>query len=89
MYKRENVISNPKSGSAWLGLAADVLCLAIPGLTGGGSAVRAAKTINRAVSAAKAADNISDGARLARAADKIGDSVRLSERASGAAKVVE
>ena len=85
----KNVISNPKSGSAWLGLAADVLCLAIPGLTGGGSAVRAAKTINRAVSAAKAADNISDGARLARAADKIGDSVRLSERASGAAKVVD
>ena len=85
----KNVISNPKSGSAWLGLAADVLCLAIPGLTGGGSAVRATKTINRAVSAAKAADNISDGARLARAADKIGDSVRLSERASGAAKVVD
>lgn len=49
----KNVISNPKSGSAWLGLAADVLCLAIHGLTGGGSAVRAAKTVKNAVAVAK------------------------------------
>ena len=83
----KNVISNPKSGSAWLGLAADVLCLAIPGLTGGGSAVRAAKTVKNAVAVAKKADNVSDATRLARAASKIGDANKFGGCVSDASKI--
>lgn len=33
------VIANPASPSAWIGLAADVVCTVVPGLTGGGAVV--------------------------------------------------
>ena len=35
------VIVNPTSGAAWAGLAADVVCTIVPGLTGGGAIVKA------------------------------------------------
>ena len=62
-----DVVSNPKSTSAWLSLGADVACMMLPCLTGGGSAVRsvaksddtadALKTIKNAASKLNKGDN--------------------------------
>ena len=58
------VIVNPTSVSAWAGLAADVVCLVTPGVTGGGSVVKAISKAGDAVDTAKkiykAADRASD-----------------------------
>ena len=58
------VAVNPTSVSAWVGLAADVVCLVTPGLTGGGAIVKAITKVDDAVDTArkiyKAADKASD-----------------------------
>ena len=47
------VVINPTSGAAWAGLAADVVCTVVPGLTGGGAIVRAATKGDNVVDIAK------------------------------------
>jgi len=47
-YSLWNVIKNPKEPSNWVALATDVVCLAIPCVTGGGTIVRAAKYADEA-----------------------------------------
>ena len=58
------VIVNPTSGAAWAGLAADVVCTIVPGLTGGGAIVKAITKADNVVDTAKsiykAADKASD-----------------------------
>ena len=58
------VIVKPTSVSAWVGLAADALCLVTPGVTGGGAVVKAISKAGNAVDIArkiyKAADRASD-----------------------------
>ena len=46
-------MKNPKDLSNWAALGADVLCLAIPGATGGGTIVRASKYADEAVQGVK------------------------------------
>ena len=56
------VINNPTSGTAWAGLAADIVCTAVPGLTGGGIAVKAVTKADNVVDAAKAVYKAADKA---------------------------
>ena len=58
------VVINPTSGAAWAGLAADVVCTVVPGLTGGGAIVRAATKGDNVVDIAKS---------VYKAANKAGD----------------
>ena len=48
------VIANPTSVSAWVGVAADLVCLATPGLTGGGILVKSITKTDDVVDTAKA-----------------------------------
>ena len=59
-----DVISNPADPIAWVSLAADVVSLAVPGVTGGGHVVRAITKSDDVVDAAK---------QVYRAADKASD----------------
>ena len=82
------VINNPTSGAAWAGLAADAVCTVVPGLTGGGIAVKAVTKADDAVDVVKAvskADDVVDTAKAVKATKKIGRSgkqARLRELAN-------
>ena len=54
------VIVNPTDPMAWAGLAADVVCPVTPGLTGGGTLVRAASKADDVVDAVRAVDRVDD-----------------------------
>ena len=56
------VIVNPTSGAAWAGLAADVVCTVVPGLTGGGAIVKAVTKADDVVDTAKAVYKAADKA---------------------------
>ncbi len=56
------VIINPTSGAAWAGLAADVVCTVVPGLTGGGAIVKAVTKADDVVDTAKAVYKAADKA---------------------------
>ena len=78
------VINNPSSGTAWVGLAADAVCTVVPGLTGGGIAVKAATKADDAVDIVKAVgktDDIVDTAKTVKKGWKVGDDVSSLTRA--------
>mgnify|MGYP000348585602 CR=1 FL=1 len=84
------VINNPTSGAAWAGLAADAVCTVVPGLTGGGIAVKAVTKADDAVDVVKAvskADNIVDTAKTVKATKKTvkihGNSLKTTKPAVG------
>ena len=76
-----DVIKNPDDPWAWAGLAADVVSLAVPFATGGGTIVKAASKVDDVVDVAKTvgkAGNIIEAAADAgRATDKIVDGVKI------------
>lgn len=60
------VIANPTSPSAWIGLAADVVCTVVPGLTGGGAVVDILVKGDDVVKTAKALNNSTGAANVFR-----------------------
>ena len=73
-YSLWNVIKNPKEPSNWVALATDVVCLAIPCVTGGGTIVRAAKYADEAVQGVKSSYHTVNSADAAYDAGKIAGS---------------
>ena len=69
-----NVIKNPDDPMAWLGVAADVVSLAVPCISGGGPLVRTATKADDVVDAYKAADNLSE---VGEVVVKYGDEIKL------------
>lgn len=67
------VVVNPTSASAWAGLAADVVCLATPGLTGGGAIVKAVTK----------ADDVMDVVKTAKKVDKVVDTAKTAKKVHG------
>ena len=57
-----DVIKNPDDPWAWVGLAADVVSLAVPFATGGGSVVKAVSKADDVVDLVKTADRVTDTA---------------------------
>ena len=58
-----NVIQNPTSGKAWAALGIDIICMAVPFVLGGGTALRVASKVDDVVDADRAVnqvDNIVD-----------------------------
>ena len=55
-----DVIQDPSNVMAWIELAADVVSLAVPFATGGGTIVKAATKADDVVDAFKAADNLGE-----------------------------
>ena len=75
-----DVINNPQSASAWAGLTADVVCLITPGLTGGGTAVKAITKTDDVVDIVKAtekADTVIDGVKIQKATDFTSDAKKI------------
>lgn len=67
-----SVISNPTDPTNWVSVGADIVCLILPGATGGGAAVKAAKNID------KGADVIENFKRTYEYADKVSDVKRMT-----------
>ena len=57
-----DVIKNPDDPWAWAGLAADVVSLAVPFATGGGTVVKAVSKADDVVDLVKTADRVTDTA---------------------------
>ena len=55
-----DVIANPGSVSCWLALGADAVCLAVPGLSGGGVAVKALSKTDAVLDTAKSVYKLAD-----------------------------
>ena len=78
------VIVNPTDPMAWAGLAADVVCTVTPGLTGGGTLVRAASKADDVVDAVRAVDRVDDvvdTVNIAKKGWKVGDDISSLTRA--------
>ena len=72
------VIQDPTDVMAWVGLAADVASLAIPGVTGGGTVVRAISKTDDVVDAVKAVNKVDDAIDASAAVQKgwkVGDDI--------------
>ena len=67
-----SVISNPTDPTNWVSVGADIVCLIVPGLTGGGAAVKAAKNID------KGADVIENFKETYKAVDKVSDVKKMT-----------
>ena len=82
-----DVIKNPTDPMALAGLAADMVCLAMPGLTGGGSIVKAVNKTDDVVDVVNTVnkvDNVVDTAKTAKKATKIhGNSLKTTKPAIG------
>ena len=74
-----DVVQNPSDPMAWVGLAADVVSLAVPGLTGGGAVVDAITKADDVIDAVKTIDNVGDAAR---ALDNAGDVAQITKGTS-------
>lgn len=88
-----DVIKNPDDPWAWVGLAADVVSLAVPFATGGGSVVKAVSKADDVVDLAKSADRamdaidtVSDIGKVAGKVDDVGDTVKAAQNISGVSK---
>ena len=69
------VLSNPANPYAWAELTADVVCLALPGVTGGGHIVRFVANADKLADAAKAVDQVVDAAKAIRTTKEYGQDV--------------
>ena len=81
-----DVIKNPDDPWAWAGLAADVVSLAVPFATGGGTIVKAASKVDDVVDVARSVDKAADA--LDTATD-IGKAVGKVDDAKKASKVIK
>ena len=66
-----DVVSSPSDPMAWAGLGTDVVCLVTPGLTGGGTLVRAASKADDVVDAVRAVDRVDDVVDTVNTAKKV------------------
>ena len=64
-----DVISNPDDPIAWVGLALDIVCLATPGATGGGTIARAISKADDVVDAVRTADKVDDAVDVVKCVD--------------------
>ena len=70
-----SIIANPTNAVGYVELAADVVGLAIPGLTGGGKIVRAVMNSDNVLKASKVADKIVDSKKAIKSSSKIGTKI--------------
>lgn len=73
-----SVAKDPKDPVAWIGLAVDVACLVIPGVTGGGALVKASTKVDDAADVVKAVnkiDNSLDAVNTTKKGWKVGDDI--------------
>ena len=79
-----DVITNPTDPMAWAGLAADTLSLVVPGLTGGGSVVRAMTKADDVVDAVKTTKKVDKVSEVVKHTDKIhGNSLKSTKETIG------
>lgn len=79
-----DVIANPTDPLAWAGLAVDVVCLVTPGLTGGGTFVRAVGKIDDVADVVKTANKVDNVVDTAKTAKKIhGNSLKTTKETIG------
>ena len=83
-----DVINNPEDPMAWVGLAADVVSLAIPGVTGGGMVVDAITKTDDVVDVAKAVTKTDDVVDAAKTIYKQADSSSPIRTATGSYKIL-
>lgn len=81
-----DVIKNPDDPWAWVGLAADVVSLAVPFATGGGTVVKAVSKADDVVDLAKnadraidAIDTVSDIGKAAGKVDDVSDTIKAAQ----------
>ena len=81
-----DVIKNPDDSWAWVGLAADVVSLAVPFATGGGTVVKAVSKADDVVDLAKnadraidAIDTVSDIGKAAGKVDDVSDTIKAAQ----------
>ena len=79
-----DVIANPTDPLAWAGLVVDVVCLVTPGLTGGGTFVRAVGKIDDVADVVKTANKVDNVVDTAKTAKKIhGNSLKTTKETIG------
>ena len=81
-----DVIKNPDDPWAWAGLAADVVSLAVPFATGGGTIVKAASKVDDVVDVARSVDKAADVFDTATDIGKATGKAKKAKKASTAAK---
>ena len=86
-YSAYQVCKEPTNLSNWASLAADVASLVIPGITGGGAAVRALTKADDIIDTAKAIDKVDDAVDVARAADNLGNAGQVVVKSGGEVKL--
>ena len=73
-----SIIANPTNVVGYAELAADVVGLAVPGLTGGGKIVRAVMNSDNVLKASKVADKIVDSKQAIKSSRKLGTKIHKS-----------
>ena len=81
-----DVIKNPDDPWAWAGLAADVVSLAVPFATGGGTIVKAASKVDDVVDVARSVDKAADVLDTATDIGKATGKAKKAKEASTAVK---
>ena len=82
-----DVITNPTDPMAWAGLAADTISLVVPGLTGGGSVVRAMTKADDVVDAVKTIDKVDDALGVVNTVNKVDNTFDAAKMAKKGWKV--
>ena len=85
----KGVLDDPTDPYAWLALGVDALCLALPFMTGGGTAVRALNAMDNALDYARAADRATDAARVANVAADAVTTIGRADDAADAMRAVD
>lgn len=85
-FSIKDVIDDPSNPYAWAALGLDVLCLAVPIMSGGGTLVRGLSKVDDVVDLAKAVDK---GKDLVNVIDAVGDTARAVDGLGDAAKVTD
>ncbi len=86
-YSAYQVCKEPTNLWNWVGLAADAVSLVIPGVTGGGAAVRALTKADDVIDATRAVSKVDDAADVARAADSLGNVSQVVVKSGGEVKL--
>ena len=83
-----DVVKNPTDPMAWAGLAADTISLVVPGLTGGGSVVRAMTKADDVVDAVKTIDNVDNVVDAAKTIYKAANNTSDIRKATGSYEIL-
>ena len=79
-----NVIQNPTSGKAWAALGLDIICMAVPFVSGAGTALRATSKVDNVVDAGRATTNTSEAVNIVNNSKKIhGNSLKSTKETIG------